>query len=55
VVPDPAPVAAYLLSTRHGQHVPDAQRLVTEVLGGLPTDGNGDFRITTHSGCLVCT
>ena len=55
VVPDPGPVAAYLLSTRYGRQVPDAQRLVSEVLSGLPTDGDGNFRITTHSGCLVCT
>ncbi|HEY3953713.1 MAG TPA: methyltransferase domain-containing protein [Streptosporangiaceae bacterium] len=60
VVPGPEPVAAYLLSSRAAQHepdtqhAPDAQRLVAEVLGGLPTDQAGNFRIRTHSGCLVC-
>jgi SAM-dependent methyltransferase len=54
VVPDPGPVAAYLLSSRAAQHGPDAQRLVAGVLGGLPTDQAGNFRITTHSGCLIC-
>jgi SAM-dependent methyltransferase len=55
VVPDPGPVAAYLRSTRYGQQVPDTQRLVSDVLAGLPTDQDGNFRISTHSGCLVCT
>jgi SAM-dependent methyltransferase len=55
VVPVPEPVAAYLLSARYAQQVPDTQRLVADVLGGLPTDQAGNFRISTHSGCLVCT
>jgi SAM-dependent methyltransferase len=55
VVPDPGPVAAYVLSSWAGQHGPDAQRLVTDVLTGLPTDQAGNMRIRTHSGCLVCT
>jgi SAM-dependent methyltransferase len=54
VVPGPEPVAAYLLSSRAAQHAPEAQRLVARVLGGLPTDQAGNFRIQTHSGCLVC-
>lgn len=55
VVPDPEPVAAYLLSNQAAQQSPDGQRLVTDVLSALPTDQEGNFRITTHSGCLVCT
>lgn len=55
LVPDPRPVADYLRSTRLADEAPDADRLVAAVLDRLPVDPDGLIRITTHSGCLVCS
>jgi hypothetical protein len=36
------------------QALTDPDRLVDAVLSDLPNDPDGLFRISTHSGCLVC-
>ena len=55
VVPDPGPVAGYVLSTHVAQHAPEPEDLVAAVLDRLSTGPDGNFHISTHSGCLVCS
>jgi SAM-dependent methyltransferase len=57
VVPGPAPVESYLRSTITMKLLPEAQRndYVAGVLGHLPISDKGEFRVKTHSGCLVCS
>jgi SAM-dependent methyltransferase len=55
VVPDPGPVADYVFSTRVAHHVPEPRELMAAVLDRLGTGPDGDFHISTHSGCLVCS
>jgi SAM-dependent methyltransferase len=54
VVPAPAPLASYVLSTRVVQHAPEPEDLVAAMLDRLSTGPDGNFHISTHSGCLVC-
>jgi SAM-dependent methyltransferase len=53
-IPGPEPVASYVRSMSQAQASADPERLVTAVLSRLPNDPGRLFRITTHSGCLVC-
>lgn len=55
LLPEPGPVADYVRSMRLADQVPDPERLVAGVLARLPADSGGLIRITTHSGCLVCS
>jgi SAM-dependent methyltransferase len=53
-VPSPEPVAAYVRSMREAARLPDSRPLAEAVTGRLRAAPDGFFRITTHSGCLVC-
>lgn len=53
-VPSPEPVAAYVRSMRETARLADAGPLVEAVTSRLRTDTDAVFRVTTHSGCLVC-
>ncbi|MGH3157205.1 MAG: class I SAM-dependent methyltransferase [Streptosporangiaceae bacterium] len=55
VLPDPGPVADYIRSTRIAGHLTDSEDLVTTVINRLATGPDGNFHISTHSGCLVCS
>jgi SAM-dependent methyltransferase len=55
VVPGPEPIAGYLRSSQAAHDVADPEDLVTAVLDRLRPAPDGNFHITTHSGCLVCT
>jgi len=55
VVPDPGPLARYVLSTRVAQYVPEPGDLVASVLDRLSAGPDGNFHVGTHSGCLVCS
>lgn len=53
-VPSPEPVAAYVRSMRETARLPDAGPLVAAVTSRLRADPGAVFRVTTHSGCLIC-
>ena len=53
-VPSPEPVAAYVRGMREAARLPDSRPLAEAVTGRLQAAPDGFFRITTHSGCLVC-
>jgi SAM-dependent methyltransferase len=53
-VPDPEPVAAYVRSMRETARLPDPEPLVEAVTDRLRAAPGAAFRVTTHSGCLVC-
>ena len=53
-VPSPEPIAAYVRSMREASRLPDSGPLAEAVNGRLRAAPDGLFRITTHSGCLVC-
>jgi SAM-dependent methyltransferase len=53
-IPGPEPVAAYVRSMSSVQVSADPEDLVAAVLARFPNDPGRLFRITTHSGCLVC-
>jgi SAM-dependent methyltransferase len=55
VVPAPQPIADYVRSSNIAQLVPDPISFMDTVLGHLGTGPDGNFHITTHSGCLVCS
>jgi len=50
----PEPVAAYVRSMSSVQASADPENLVAAVLSRLPNGPGGLFRVTTHTGCLVC-
>jgi hypothetical protein len=54
LVPSPEPVATYVRSMRETARLPDAGPLVEAVTSRLRATPGAIFRITTHSGCLVC-
>jgi SAM-dependent methyltransferase len=53
-VPGPEPVADYVRSMSRTQAHVDPEQFVAEVLSRLPNGPGSLFRITMHSGCLVC-
>lgn len=53
-IPGPEPVADYVRSMSIAQELPDPRQLVEAVLARLPREPDGLFRVTTHTGCLVC-
>ena len=53
-VPSPEPVAAYVRSMRETARLADVGPLVEAVTSRLRADTDAVFRVTTHSGCLVC-
>src|SRR5581483_350915 len=55
IVPDPEPVLGYVLSTQSAHDAREPGDLAGAVLDRLGTDPDGNFHITTHSGCLICS
>jgi len=53
-VPTVEPLAGYVRSMSGTGHFADPARLVAAVLSALPRTPDGGYRITTHSGCLIC-
>jgi SAM-dependent methyltransferase len=53
-VPSPEPVVAYVRSMRETARLPDPEPLVEAVASRLRAAPGAVFRVTTHSGCLVC-
>jgi SAM-dependent methyltransferase len=54
LVPSPEPVAVYVRSMRETARLPDSGPLVAAVTSMVRATPGAVFRITTHSGCLVC-
>lgn len=54
LVPGPEPVVAYVRSMRETARLPDPEPLVEAVTDRLRAAPGAVFRVTTHSGCLVC-
>lgn len=54
LVPGPEPVVAYVRSMRETARLPDPEPLVEAVADRLRAAPGAVFRVTTHSGCLVC-
>lgn len=55
VVPKPEPVIGYVLSTQVAHDEQESGDLAAAVLDRLGAGPDGNFHITTHSGCLVCS
>jgi hypothetical protein len=53
-VPGPDPVVAYVRSMRETARLPDPEPLVEAVADRLQAAPGAVFRVTTHSGCLIC-
>ena len=54
-LPDQRPVADYVRSMSIAQGTAGGEQLVQAVAGRLDFDADGIFRVTTHSGWLVCS
>jgi len=54
LIPDPAPVVDYVRSMSVFLSAADPEQLVAAVLARFPNEPGRLFRVTTHSGCLVC-
>jgi SAM-dependent methyltransferase len=54
-LPNPRPVADYVLSMGLAQRPADQQRLAEAVTGRLDFGASGVFTVTTHCGWLICT
>jgi SAM-dependent methyltransferase len=50
----PEPVAAYLASMRFTQAMPDPAALTAAAVARIPFGPDGKFRVTSHSGVLIC-
>lgn len=50
----PEPVSRYLASTRATQAMPDPAAFTAAAVGRIPFGPDGTFRVTTHSGLLIC-
>lgn len=54
-ITDPEPVAAYVRSMSQTLDHADPERIIADVVSAAFPGGPGtEFRVTTHSGCLVC-
>jgi SAM-dependent methyltransferase len=54
VLPGPEPVSRYIASMRATQAMPDPAALTTAAVARIPFGPDGTFRVTTHSGLLIC-
>jgi SAM-dependent methyltransferase len=54
LLPDAQPVAVYAGSMRTTQAMPDPEAFVAAVTARVPFGPDGFFRVTTHSGVLIC-
>jgi len=55
VIPGPEPIADYVRSGLFGHGREDRPELVTAVLDRMLPGPDGNIRVRTHSGCLVCS
>lgn len=53
-IPGPEPIVGYIRSMARTQKLADPGQLIAQVLSMLPNDPGRLFRVTTHSGCLIC-
>jgi SAM-dependent methyltransferase len=53
-LPGPEPVSRYIASMRTTQVMPDPAAFTAAVVAGIPFGPDGTFRVTTHSGLLIC-
>ena len=54
VLPGPEPVSTYIASMRATQAMPDPAALTAAAVARIPLGADGSFRVTTHSGVLMC-
>jgi SAM-dependent methyltransferase len=54
VLPGPGPLADYVSSMRGTQTMPDPAGFTAAVIARAPFGPDGTFRISTHSGLLIC-
>ena len=54
VLPGPEPVSRYIGSMRATQAMPDPAALTAAAAARIPFGADGSFRVTTHSGLLIC-
>lgn len=54
VLPGPEPVSSYIGSMRATQAMPDPAALTVAAVARIPFGADGSFRVTTHSGVLMC-
>ncbi len=54
VLPGPEPVSRYVGSMRATQAMPDPAALTAAAVARIPFGPDGSFRVTTHSGLLIC-
>jgi SAM-dependent methyltransferase len=53
-VPAPGPIEDYVRSLPGGGHGSDLEDLAATVAATFPRTPEGDYVITTHTGCLIC-
>lgn len=53
-IPAPGPIADYVRSMSGTNHSADPALVVEKVLATFPRDPDGDYVITSHSGCVIC-
>jgi hypothetical protein len=54
VLPGPEPVSRYIGSMRTTQAMPDPAAVTAAAVSSIPFGPDGTFRVTTHSGLLIC-
>jgi SAM-dependent methyltransferase len=54
VLPGPEPACRYLASMPASQGMPDPDAFTAAVVARIPFGPDGTFRVTTHSGLLIC-
>jgi SAM-dependent methyltransferase len=54
VLPGPEPVSRYIGSMRTTQAMPDPAAVTAAAVSRIPFGPDGTFRVTTHSGLLIC-
>jgi ubiquinone/menaquinone biosynthesis C-methylase UbiE len=54
VLPEPEPVSRYIASMRSTQTMPDPAAFTAAAVTRIPLGPDGAFRVTTHSGLLIC-
>jgi SAM-dependent methyltransferase len=54
VLPGPEPVEAYVRSLGITRDAAELDRIVAAVSSRLPFGADGQFRVRTHAGCLIC-
>jgi SAM-dependent methyltransferase len=57
VLTELAPLESYVRSTLSARFVPEGRQdeYVAKALGLLPVSDQGEFRVKTHAGCLICS